>query len=201
MNDKIKSDFWRFSGDEEMNTTIGNTAISNQSSSYPGLFRGVGVVRLTSNDHGFKASPQIYGPDAPNCIYVQSTTNYDGMRKIVAVAANTLDIVAKYVAETPAGTEILRPGFKFDHPVQFVGFKVHLSSASATSENLVCAIDADRGAGWDTVLYTKAMNTIADLVYQFSTPLIIPANDIVYFTWANTNDRTWGLEIETKRLS
>ena len=60
-------DKWSFSGDSDMNTTLDATAISDQSASYPGLFRGVGVVRLTSTGHGFKVSPNPYqdGPVSP----------------------------------------------------------------------------------------------------------------------------------------
>jgi len=193
-----KVDKWYFSGDEEMNTNLTATAASDQSSSYPEI--RTGVVRLGSTDHGFKASPQLYGPKAPNLIYIQGTTYYDGMRKIVAVATDTFDIVASYTAETTATGDIARPGFKFDHDVLFKGFKLHLDAASATAENMVCSVDADRGAGWDVNLYTKDMNTIQDIIYMCEEDVIIPANDIVYFTWTNTNNTLWGLEVHTQRL-
>lgn len=199
-------DKWDFSGDEEFNTTIGAVAAANQTSSYPGVYRE-GVVRLTSVDHGFKVSPGLYDTKRPNLIYVQGTTNYDGLRKIVAVATDTLDIVAKYVAETPGGSETLRPGFKFDHDVEFLGFDLHLAAAAATAENLVVAIDSDRGAAWDTTLYTLAMNTVQNATPRFidsdvvGERVIVPARDIVYLTFANTNDNLWGLTLYTRRMS
>lgn len=192
-----------FSGDEEMNTTLDNTAVSDQSSSYDksalgGRYRD-GVVRLTSTDHGFKASPN---QKQSNLIYIQGTTNYDGLRHIVAVAANTIDIVAPFVAETPGGTEIARPGLKFDERWMFCGFKLHLSSASATAENLVISVDADRGAGWDFNIFTEDLNTVADRAENYSgdNEIILQPNDILYCTYANTDDRTWGLELITKRI-
>ncbi|RPI88700.1 MAG: hypothetical protein EHM41_00055 [Chloroflexi bacterium] len=196
---EIEIDRWNFSGDEEFNTTIGNSAVSDQSASYREI--KYGVTRLTSSDHGYKVSPAIYGPEPGNLIFVQGTTNYEGLRKIVAVGTDTLDIIAKFVAETPGGTETLRPGFKCDTDVKFLGFELHLDSASATVEDLEIHVDADRGAAWDRKLYDLAMNGIKDYIEIFDPPIVIPAKDIVYCTWANTNDRLWGLTLLTQRLA
>lgn len=193
-----------FSGDEEMNTTFDATAISDLSANYDvsalgGRYRE-GVVRLTSADHGFKASPN---QKDQNCIYIQGTTNYDGLRMIVAVATNTIDIIAPYVAETPAGSEILRPGLKFDERWLFVGFKLHLDTASATAEDLVISVDADRGAAWDYNIFTEDMNGTKDRGENYSgdNEITLEPNDIVYVTWANTNNRLWGLELVAKRIA
>jgi len=198
-------DFWYFSGDEEMNTTLTATAISDQSATYPGLFRGEGVVRITSNDHGFKVSenPLNQGHKPPNCIFIQGTTGraFDGLRRIIAVAADTIDVVAPVSVLTPGGTETARPAVQFNHPCWFYGFKVHLSAASATTENLVCSIDADKGAAWDVNIYTKDMNGVQDDIYIPSKPIPIAPRDILYFTWANTNDTLWGLELATFRAA
>jgi hypothetical protein len=195
----IQLDHWYFSGDEEMNTTLDATAVSDQTSNYPELAYS-GVVRLTSTDHGFKAGDVPGGKEA-NCVFIQGTTNYDGLRRIIAVAANTLDILAKFVAETPGGTEIARPALQFDDDWLLHGFKLHLASASATSENLVCSVDANKGAAWDVNIYTKDMNTVQDVIRMFDIPIIIAPKDIVYFTWANTNNQLWGLEVITSRVS
>ena len=196
------ADKWHFSGDEEMNTTIHATAVSDKSTDQGELISGSfeGVTRLTSTDHGFKATSDLWRADKDLLILVTGTDEYDGMRKIVAVATNTIDIVAAFVAETPGGTETLRAGFKFADPVEFLGFKLHLNAASATAENLVCQADAAMGAAWDTKFYSKDMNGVQDIVNIFSEPIPIAANDEVYFTWANTNDTLWGLEISTRRI-
>lgn len=192
-----------FSGDEEMNTTIGATAVSNQSSNYDASALGgkyrEGVVRLTSSDHGFKASPNQY---QSNLIFVQGTTNYNGLRNIVAVATNTLDIIAPYVAETPGGTETLRPGLQFDERYLFVGFKLHLAAACATSENLVISVDADRGAAWDFNIFTEDMNGTQDRAENYSgdDEVVLQPDDILYCTFANTDDNLWGLELIARRI-
>lgn len=192
-----------FSGDEEMNTTIGNTAVSDQSANYDSSALGgkyrEGVVRLTSSDHGYKASPNQRDQ---NLIYVQGTTNYDGLREVIAVATDTLDIIAPYVAETPAGTETLRPGLKFNERYMFVGFKLHLAAACATAENLVISVDADRGAAWDFNIFTEDMNGTQDRAENYSVDeeILLQPNDILYCTFANTNNNLWGLELIARRV-
>lgn len=204
-NPRQPVDKWHFSGDEAMHNTGHATAVSDKSSDYPDIYDGVVRLTLTSagTGHGYKVSPEVYGPKPPNLIFINGTTNYDGLRKIVAVGQDTVDVVAKFVAETLAGTDTFRPGFKFDHPVEFVGFTLTMDTASATAEDLEIHVDANRGAAWDVKLYDKPMNTVKDIVKKFSDgpeQIIIETNDIVYFTWGNTNDRLWGLTIETKRL-
>jgi hypothetical protein len=191
-------DEWNFSGDEEMNTVIGASAITDQSATYKDTKPG--VVRITSSDHGYKASPTPFGDLPPNVIFVSGTTNYDGMRKLLAVATNSIDVVAPFVAETPGGSEILRPGFKFGHEVDFHGFEVHLSTASGTVENLVVAVDSAQGAAWDRTLYTIAMNGVQDYIEMCDPPIRIAPGDQVYVTWANTNDTLWGLKLKTSRV-
>ena len=191
-----------FSGDEEMNTTLANVAASDQSSSYDksalgGLYRD-GVVRIGATDHGFKAPVDT---DRPNLIYLQGTTNYDGLRYIVAVATDTFDIIAPFVAETPNGKNA-RPGLSFDERWEFVGFKLHLAAACATAENLVISVDADRGAGWDFNIFTEDMNGVQDRSEKYAAgEIILQPDDIVYATFANTNDNLWGLEFIARRMA
>jgi len=195
---KGRLEFYYFSGDEEMNTLLDNTAIVDVTSTYPGI--GDGIVDITMTDHGFKAPAQF---DRPTHIFIQGTTNYNGLRRIhSAPDANSLFIFGKYVAETPAGTEIARPGLQFDEDWLFMGFKLHLDAASATTENFVINIDSDMGAAWDYNIYTSDMNGVQDLadLSFMDEPVPLKAKDIVYCTWANTNDKLWGLEILAQRL-
>lgn len=198
-------DFWEFSGAKAMGATLAATAAADQSSTYPEI--RLGVVRLTTAAaHGYIVSPQIYGPQRPNLIYVKGTTNYGGLRKIIAVGTTTIDIAAKYVAETPAGTETTFPGFRFNHPVEFVGFGLHLSGAYGNTDNLTIVIDAARGAAWDVTKYTLAMNgvqnSMVDLTNLSTINNTIEANDIVAFSWINAaTAKTWGLTLVTRRLA
>ena len=86
----MKHDTWFFTGDEETYTTL------NAADAADGGWAGdQQLTILPSTDHGFKAS----SGSLQSLCYIQGTTNYDGLKKIHAVAADTITIVAKYVAE------------------------------------------------------------------------------------------------------
>ncbi len=78
---------------------------------------------------------------------------------------------------------------------QFEGIRIHLSAASATSENLVVTLVSNAGTEYDVVLDTQDMNTLSDYVYQPTRPHPFVNGDKIKVTWANTNTRTYGLEI------
>lgn len=205
MNTQI--DQWKFSGDGAFVANIDNDAAVDLSANYPDLtLQYGGVVRIPATDHGYLASGNIWGPKNDwLCVYVKGTDNYDGLRTVVAVATDTIDIIAPYTAETFAGggAETLQPGFKFDHSVELIGFDLKLSSASATVENLTIVLDAAAGSAFDNVIYTLAMNTVQyssiNLEELSTTQRFIDAQDEVYFNWANSNGRTFGLTIHTRR--
>jgi hypothetical protein len=73
--------------------------------------------------------------------------------------------------------------------------RLHLDAASATAENLVFKQDSALGPAFDMVFATKAMNTVQDYNYIPTLPHVISSNDEICVEWANTNGRTWGLEI------
>ena len=180
-----KLDIFRFKGAKALNGTIGNTALSNPS---PGL--GIVLARFTSTAHGLLAGSNIY-------LQSLATDSYNGLRYLQAVATDTFDVVLRkaYSALTPAGTEIWFCGASYNINWDFIGFDLHLSAASATSENIAVVRDAAAGSQYDTNLYTADMNTVADVALLFDIPIPMLGGDVVKFTWANTNARTWGLSI------
>jgi hypothetical protein len=195
---------WNFSGAKAMSTTIGNAAITNQSASYPGYRNG--VVRLTSNAHGYIASPDAgeYGPRAGNLVQVYGTVNYDGLRKIVAVGTNTLDIMANFVAETPGGSETLAPGFKFNHRVELLSCSLHLSASDSKTENFTIDVVSARGAAWNINILTAAMSGLTNLMENFGNSSvinnIIEPGDRITCAFANADNLTWGLTLRTREV-
>ncbi|KKM99853.1 hypothetical protein LCGC14_1143700 [marine sediment metagenome] len=133
-------------------------------------------------------------------IYIESTDNYDGLHKIFKQAAGSFDIQAKFVAETLANTDDILVTVTEDEKWQFVGFHLVATTSPATSEDLSVDVDADRGASWDDNLYTKDMDTIDNIIYYPDKPVLLEANDLVEFTYANTNTVTWGLKVLTAKL-
>jgi hypothetical protein len=201
MRAKGQIEHYHFEGDEAINGTLDNTAVVDRTSSYDHTFYGAtgGVVDIAITGHGYIAGDA--NPPRPNFIFIQGTTNYDGLRRIVSIPdADTVRIVAKYVAEEPAGTEVFFPGVQLDEDYVFLGFEVHLNAASATSENFTANKDAYRGASFDTNFFTQDFNTVQDYVKDFENPRPLNANDIIKMAWANTNDTTWGIDLTVQRI-
>lgn len=190
-----------FAGDEEMNTTVGNTAFSDQSNTSFGA-----VARATSSDHGYKAGSPII--EKPTCILMQNVTGYlNRLYTIKAVAANTIDLMVgrygNYTAVTPAGTELLYPGLTFDSPYWFCGYLLHLSAACATSEDFTIDVDSNWGSYWDYNVATIPMNGVQDYGRIWAEHEWIPLDkrDILKCSYANTDDRTWGLILFARKIA
>lgn len=196
---KGKLEFYRFEGTENFDVALQAVAVVDKSSTYRN--EKPGVVEIHSTAHSFKVGDRR---DIPNHIFIKGTDNYDGLHVIFAEApvdANSLYLIAKYVAETTATADYMYPGLQFDEPWEFVGFKFHGDADGATTENLVIQLDSDAGSLFDTVLYTRDMNGVTDIVYMFDVPVPIRQNDVVKCTWANTGSVNWGLELIAQRLS
>lgn len=73
--------------------------------------------------------------------------------------------------------------------------RLHLSAPSA-AEDFVVAIDSALGSKYDAVLCTKAMNALADYVYQpTSGPHYIRAGDEIKITKTNAAALTWSVTV------
>jgi len=94
-------DEWHFTGAKATYGVFGNNdAIEGQSVIPPF------TTDLTDATHGLLA-----GSDKnPSLIWIEGTTNYDGLRKIVSIPdVNSIMIAASYVAEELAGTAPVMP--------------------------------------------------------------------------------------------
>lgn len=179
-------------GDEALNATIAATAVAETTPAHPD-----GLVTLTTTaEHGYKVGAQIY---------IESTTNYNGLHEIVAVpSTTTFTIKAKYVAETPGGSETVKvaivPGARF----VFVGFSIKMSSAPTTSESFTIKLDSADGSNFDVLIFSRNWSTLSDTDLIWTTPEdeLIPfeKDDILRIAWTNTDDRTYGLKLWFRRL-
>ena len=105
-----------------------------------------------------------------------------------------------YDTGSGAMAETLAAGEAF----QLLEVRVHLNTASATAENLTITMDAGiGGTAYDTVLLTKGMNTVKDYIWCPSPeePRYFSATDELDFAWANSNSRTWGLEVTWQKTN
>jgi hypothetical protein len=78
---------------------------------------------------------------------------------------------------------------------QIEEIRLHLNLAGGAAEDLTVVLDSGVGAAYDTVLLTQAMAAVSDLVWQPTRPLVFSAGDEIDIAYANTNTRTYGLEI------
>jgi hypothetical protein len=178
-------------GAADMNQTIAATALSSVGDS------DVPLARFTLTGHGYIANSSMV-------IQGLTSSRYNGNRLIKAVDTNTFDVlVKKFVAETPSGTtSLIFPGVTYPKDrYQLIGYELHLASACTTEENLVVAIDAARGTYWDTEIYDDSMNGVQNILYYPEEQIILEANDVLKFTWANAGNIAWGVKILTAKLN
>jgi hypothetical protein len=67
-------------------------------------------------------------------------------------------------------------------------------SAAAGAETLTVSIDASAGAAYDAVLGTQAMNGLTDYRLAPDVPIHFVSGDVLKVTFANSGNRTWGIE-------
>jgi len=196
-------DVWEFSGDQETYGTLATTDPATANS-----IDGKHLTTLGATAHGRQAG---------SLCYIQDTINYSGLKKIQAVATNTITIYAKFIAEASIDTsDTIKTMVTYDRitgkysdagvtvaagpPWELLGFDLHLDAASETAENLVVSVDSNKGAAWDNKIYSKDMNTIQDINYMFDEPRKMESGYKVDFAWVNTNNKLWGLKVYTRRL-
>ena len=76
---------------------------------------------------------------------------------------------------------------------------VHFSTAPTTSEDLTIKIDSALGAAYDTVIYKVDPSTVGANLYintnQFGNAAVLRGNDKLVVAFANSDSRTWGLDV------
>ena len=80
-------------------------------------------------------------------------------------------------------------------PFQIDEVRVHLNAVGGATENLTITLDSGTSAVYDTVLLTQAMAAASDVVWKPDRPYIFNATDEVDIAYANTNTRTYGVEV------
>lgn len=102
-------------------------------------------------------------------------------------------IISFYNTGASAVAETIAPGVSF----KLESLRIHFSDTTA-SENLTLTLDHDLGANYDAVLYSYDINGGESFVKTFTGDDDIGSfyKDIeIDIAYANTNNRTWGLEI------
>lgn len=182
-------DTWKFTGAKTTYGTLSATAAVDAGTG--GQDGHQGITTLGSTAHGLLAG---------SLTYLQVTDSYDGLRYIHAVATNTMNVYATFVAETTSTNDLWKTMYSSPHPFLFLGFSVHLTAVCANTENLVISKDANAGSAFDTKIYSKAMNGVQDIHNIFDTPKPCVGGDKIDVVWANGGSKTWGIELYTRRI-
>ena len=185
---QLPFDTWKYTGAK---TTYGTLAAVAAAAASPTTANDKDLAVLGSTAHGLLAG---------SLVHLEGTTNYNGLKNIQAVATNTITIYSAFTAETTATADLWKTMYVSQHPYLFLGFSVHLNAVSATSENLVISKDANAGSAFDIKLYSKDMNGIQDIHNIFDEPKPCVGGDKIDVVWDNTNAKTWGIELYTRRI-
>jgi hypothetical protein len=194
MNPRQPLDVWCFTGAKALNNTLDNAAavdagidpVTNQP-----------IVTIPATAHGFLAS----SGDLNSLIFLAGTTNYNGLRKIYAVATNTITIYADYVAETFGGTETIRCAIQPDYPYEYHGIEVTLNAVGGEATGLTLTKDSALSSAFDHRFHnTSDMTSVQYIDDRENPPKVCEKNDLLILGWANGQSKTFGAKIFTRRL-
>lgn len=196
MNPKQPLDVWCFTGAKALSINIDNAAAVD-AGQHPVTHEYLTTIPVTA--HGFLAS----SGKLVSMIFITGSTNYNGMRKIYSVAANTITIYAEYVAETFAGggAETVRCAIQPNYPFEYHGIEVTLSAAGGAAEAFTLTKDSILGSAFDHVFHNTAdMTSVQYIDDREDPPKICEADDILILGYANSGSKTFGAKIFTRRL-
>ena len=85
---------------------------------------------------------------------------------------------------------------------RLVSVGVHFSVAPATSENFTVTLDANAGAGYDTLLYSLDVSagSDTDVMWLPDEEIMLEGGDAIDVAFANSDSRTYGLQITMKAV-
>jgi len=75
--------------------------------------------------------------------------------------------------------------------------RLHLNSASAAAQDFTIDLDSSIGTAYDVNLVTQDLDTLQDFIPAdfLNKHREFLAGDVLGFAWANSESKTWGLEI------
>jgi len=182
----VEKQYW--SGTKKINGTVDNAAVVDN---------GDGTVQIPITAHGMSEG---------NFIILAGTTNYNGVHEIVSLDTDYINITATYAAENLAGTETYKNCFQINPNIQdyqILEIRLTLSAVGGAAEAYSIDLDSAQGAAWDVQLDTEAnMTAVQYSIWKAWTERrYFNGGDIITFSYANTNSKTWGIELIYRRQS
>jgi len=76
-----------------------------------------------------------------------------------------------------------------------VAVKLAMNLTGGTAENFVVSVDSHVGPTYDIVLFSQDMEDVKDLYWSPDKDMTFQDGDSIVFTYANTGERIYGLEV------
>ena len=174
-------------GTGTLSATISGAPVEEATDWSLGLHAQQLVIINLPTGHGFAAGSHLY---------IDGTTNYDGVKEVTDATSSGITIkVDKFIAETPAGTETVGFVVAPNQPFILREINLNLDTAPTTSENFVCTLDANRGANWDRIIFSQDVATYTD-ISETKMNIDFMRGDKLRFTLPNTDGRTYSLDVK-----
>ncbi len=95
------------------------------------------------------------------------------------------------------GSRSIRTRFTASVPTRLTSVMMHFNEAPTTSENLVVTLAPIAGAAYNTVLYSvdPSEENLTDICWRVDGDMWLEEGDRVNVTYANTDRKTYGLQI------
>ncbi len=198
-------DSWHFTGAKTMNGSFNDGATDNT------------VGQQVDPPFTTDLSDTAHGLLAGSLLYIENTTNYDGLKEILSLPdANSMLIKSPYVAET-LSSATWKTKFSYDElrrhsgdvgasiaagpKWEFLGFELTLDGEAAVAlEYFTIVKKAAKGSAWDNRIYRVDMNGVQFINYIFDDTKPMAPGDKIDCTFANAGTDTWGLTLYTRRL-
>lgn len=165
----------------------------------------IGAVAAINNNDGTVTltTTAAHGLLAGSVVYIEGTTNYDGLRELVAIPeTDEIAFKAAYVAETPAGDETVKIAIAAKKAFKFLGFRLLIAVAPGQADVMSITLDSSKGAAFDSVIYSNDLDAVTSLEYiNPNASLPFEADDILRIAWPNVANRTFGIEIFIQPLN
>ena len=100
-----------------------------------------------------------------------------------------------YRTERYNGVGAIAETFDPDVNIVLSQVRLHLDIAGGVAEDFTITMDSATDPSHDANLLTQDMEEVLDLNYIPDNPVVLQRGDELDFAYANTNGRTWGLEV------
>lgn len=103
-----------------------------------------------------------------------------------------------FVTQNYTGAGVLSQTYPYEGRYILEQIRLTLDSAASTAENFTCVLDSAAGSQYDVQILTQKMEDVKTFIHSFGDDEDkFQDGDTLVFSYANSDSRTWGLEVRT----